>query len=378
MRKVLLYIVAIIIAVSIIVIASHIVGPVTALRPLAAQTPSPPSRPSATPTPTPTSMPISTPELPSTPTSLPASSRFVQVCGTQLCLNGQPYRIHGATAYSQYANATNEIALAKQARLNTLEIVEYENKYHDINETMSEATWKNIDNFIAEAGKNDIHVILALSSYGHSLKTAGKHQIDFDLWKPFFDFITSRVNTKTGIQYINDPTISMIEIFGEIDPSPYDASFFQKALAYLRTKDPNHILSTGGLSYINYNSGIDWRTIMSDPSNQVCGVEINSDGDRNISVPNVSDFCKQQGKPWFLAAWSSCFGRGDYNHRGNDDDMAKHAQDMYDIEKGNSPAAMPAVGSDFWNLGNIGSQRYGSCDIGTQFPATLSVVQNNA
>jgi hypothetical protein len=377
MRKVL-YIAAIVIVAAVIVIASRVVGPITALRPLATQTPSPPLRLSVIPTPTRTPTPIPTRELPSTPTSLPASSRFVQVCGTQLCLNGQPFRIHGATAYQQYANAANEVALAKQAKLNTLEIVEYENDYHNLNESMSEEVWTNIDNFIAEAGKNDIHVILAFSSYGHSLKAAGKYQTDFNLWKPFFDFVTSRVNTKTGIQYINDPTISMIEIFGEIDPSPHDASFFQKALAYLRAKDPNHILSSGGLSYINYNSGIDWQTIMSDPNNQVCAVEINSEGDRNISVPNVSNFCKRQGKPWFLAAWSSCFGAGDYNHRSNDDDMAKHAQDMYNIEKGNSPAAMPAVGSDFWNLGNIDSQQHGSCDIGTQFPTTLSVVQSNA
>lgn len=161
-------------------------------------------------------------------------------------------------------------------------------------------------------------------------------------------------------------------------PSPNDATFFHNALSYLRTKDPNHIISSGGLSYINYNSGIDWKTIMSDPNNQVCGVEINSSGDRNTSVPNVSGLCKQLGKPWFLAAWSSCYqaGGGDLTNEPDIPHMTTHAQDMYNVEKGAAPAAMPAIGSDFWNLANSASNP-GTCDLSPQFPAVWSVIQNN-
>lgn len=326
----------------------------------------------------PTATPMPTIKPTATPTPTPITSNFIQVCGTQLCSNGVPFRVRGATAYGHYDDPINEVALAKQENLNTLEVVEYENLYHDLSDTMSEATWSKVDKFIAEAKRNNIRVIINLASYGHALKAAGKDWTDATLWQPLFDFITSRVNTVTGVTYANEPDIAMIELFGEIDPSTNDAAFFHNALAYLKTKDSNHVLSSGGLSYIDYNSGIDWQTIMKDPNNQVCGVEINSASDRNTSVPNVSTLCKQLGKPWFLAAWSSCFGSGDYDHYASDSLMAAHAQDMFAIDAGSAPAAMPSIGSDFWNLGNLSSQVDGTCDIGTQFPLTFSLIQNTA
>jgi len=306
------------------------------------------------------------------------TSAFASICGTQICINGSPYHIHGATAYGQYNNAANEMALARKGNINTLEIVEFENNYHDLGDMMSSGTWTKVDNFIAQAAKNNIHIILNLASFGQSLQAAGKDYTDATLWQPFIDFLTSRVNTVTGIKYVNDPTIIMIELFGEIPANTNDAAFFNNALSYLRTKDKNHIISTGGLSYIDYNSSIDWKTIMSDPNNQVCGVEVNSSGDRNISVSNVSSFCNQLGKPWFLAAWSSCYkaGGGDLTNEPDIAGMTTHAQDMYSIEKGADPAVMPAIGSDFWNLASS-APNLGTCDRGPQFPTAWSEIQNN-
>jgi hypothetical protein len=137
------------------------------------------------------------------------------------------------------------------------------------------------------------------------------------------------------------------------------------------------------MSYINDpKSGIDWQQIMADQNNALCDVEINSLPDRDISVPNVSNYCRGIGKPWFLSAWSACqsakTGPHDINHwpRG-DQDMATHAADMYQVERNANPSppapAVAAVGSDFWNLAASGS-----CGLGPRYPQTFAVLQQYA
>jgi hypothetical protein len=320
----------------------------------------------------------------------------VRVCGTQLCLDDQPWRIHGATAYGQYDDPANEVALAKSAGVNLLEIVEYETQYHSLADAMSEATWNRVDRFIAAAGQNGIHVMLNFSSFGQALMAAGIKPTTYD-WQPFLSFVARRINTATGLRYADDPTIAKVELYGEIDAPNYSVplrgttaettSFFSRTLGEWRALDPHHVVSTGGFSYLNDPaSGIDWKKIVADPNNGTCDVEVNSYPDRNISVPNVSSYCQQLGKPWFLAAWSSCYststwGADDINDWPDDAAMATHAQDMYDVERARlasgPKAPIAAAGSDFWNLANV-ALHVGRCDIGTQFPQTLTVVTSNA
>jgi hypothetical protein len=188
----------------------------------------------------------------------------------------------------------------------------------------------------------------------------------------------------------------MVEVYGEIDAPNYGApergttagttAFFRRTLAEWKSLDPNHLVSTGGLSYINNpGSGINWRAIMAIRNNATCGVEVNSSHDRNVSVPAVSSYCRRLGKPWFLSAWSSCHRKmgypNDISSWPSDAGMAAHARDMYNVARDRRPApprpAMAAVGTDFWNLGN-GPATFGTCDIGRQFPKTLGVVQANA
>jgi hypothetical protein len=322
----------------------------------------------------------------------PRRSPFVEVCGMHVCVHGQAFTIHGGTAYGEYGNPAAEVALAKQAGLNVLEIVEYETHHHALSDAMSEATWTRVDEFIALAKANGLRVILNFSSYGQSLQASGIKPTTTD-WRPFLSFVTNRVNTKTGIKYSAEPAIAMYELLGEIDAPNYHnetrgttaetTAFFRRTLAQLKALDPNHLASTGGMSYINDpNSGIDWQQIMADPNNDVCGVEINSLPDRNISVPNVSTYCRAIGKPWFLAAWSACqdakTGPHDIDHwPGGDPDMATHAVDMYHVERNANPAppapAVAAVGSDFWNL--AATDR---CGLGPTYPQTLAVIERYA
>jgi hypothetical protein len=319
-----------------------------------------------------------------------AGPAFVTTCGISLCLGGKPFRIKGATAYGQYGDAPAEVAAALAAKLNTIEIVEFETKYHDLADTMSEATWTRVDALVAAAGGAGLHVVLNLSSYGQSLAAAGQTPTAVD-WKPYLQFVTGRVSTITHVRYADDPTIALIEIWGEIPPpdgmgthgTPQQMTdFFHRTLTELTALDPHHLMSTGGFSYLNLPNaaGIDWKTIMSDPADHLCAVEINSQPDRDTTVPMVSSFCKGLGKPWFLSAWSACVGsmsmfNGDVDHYPTDDLAAQHAADMYAVAAdqnvvGAAPA-MPAVGSDFWNLGN---GKAPTCDINPGFPKTFAVV----
>jgi hypothetical protein len=328
-----------------------------------------------------------------TPSTIQSSSGYITVCGTKLCLNDHPFTMHSATMYGQYGNPDAQLDFAVSAGLNTVELVEYEQNYRDMASVMSEETWKRNDRFIAKAKARGLRVILHFSSYGHALARAGKKPTTTD-WNPFLTFVMHRKNTITGVKYAEEPAIAKIQLYGEIDAPNYTTqpmrgttaettAFFKRTLAQLRALDSQHVISTGGFSYINDpNSGIDWKTIVKDPNNQVCDVEVNSFGDRNVSMPNVSKYCKSIGKPWFLSAWSSCQGTGhfsdDSNHWSSDGQMAAHAEDMYKIARNDSPKApgpaIAAVGTSFWNLGNTAA-RVDNCDIGHQYPLSLQVVK---
>jgi len=313
----------------------------------------------------------------------------VTVCGQTLCANGSQYWINGATAYGQYGDAAGEIALAKAGNVNTLELVEFDSSYHNLNDTEAADTWNRVDAFVAAAGHAGLHVILNLSEYGQSLQAAGYTMSSAAWqgdWNQYLTFVADRVNTVSGATYKNDPTIAMVELWGEIPapnhPGPVGTgaqmqSWYDQSMALWKSLAPNVLVSSGGFSYLNdTNSGIPWQAIMSNPNNAACDIEINSNDDRNVTTPMVTQYCRTIGKPWFLAAWSSCFaanqGTWDIDHWANDAQMAAHASDMYAVAKGGAPSAYPALGADFWNLG--GGSNWGTCDVGTQFPQTWGVV----
>lgn len=322
-------------------------------------------------------------------------SPFVTVCGMQLCLNGQPFKIRGATNYGQYDNVPYQIDLAKSANLNTLELVIFFQDYRSLSSATSSGTWARVDKFIAAAKAKNMHVILNISEYGQALAANGQTPTTVD-WNPYLSFIANRTNAETGVLYKNEPTIAMVKLLGEPDAPNYGSptrgttqqltDFYQRTLAQWKALAPNILASSGGFSYINDSgSGIDWQAIVRDPNNAVCDVEINSFPDRNISVPNVSSYCQQIGKPWVLAAWSSCWRpggaefNGDANSWKTDAEMAAHAQDMVNIANNTNPTApgpaTAAAGNQFWSLADIPA-RTGSCDIGPQFPLTFNVVKN--
>jgi hypothetical protein len=199
--------------------------------------------------------------------------------------------------------------------------------------------------------------------------------------------VAQRVNTANGVRYADDPTIAMVEIDAPNYTEPLRATtaeltaLIHTVLSTYHSLDVNHIAHSGGFSYLNdANSGIDWRTIMADPADDLCAIEIYSFDDENLTVPAVTAYCQGPGKPWFLAACSSCLapsgGTWDDSHLAGDAEMAAHAQRMYDVQHGVTLSTYPAVGSDFWNLGP--DTESPTCEISPGFPETFAVAVANA
>ncbi len=329
----------------------------------------------------------------------PSPPAAVSICGLSLCAGGKPFVVHGSTASGAYSEPSTAAALAKRAHLNTLELVEFDTQYHVLSDTMSPATWDRVDKFIAVARSHGLHVILNLSEYGQSLQAAGETPTTVD-WEPYLNFIANRTNTADGLIYKNDPTIAMVELFGEICfpgesgstcPAGTTGTTAQMQRFFDRTEKewhalaPNILVSSGGFSHLvkpdnppGVSSGIPYQAIYSDPANDVCDLEVNSANDYNDSVPKVTSYCNSIGKPWFLSAWSSCYQDSGYSYYfATDSEMAAHAQAMYNLTLGESPSNEMAVGTDFWNL-NHTPVTPGTCDIGPQFPLTWATVRNNA
>lgn len=323
-------------------------------------------------------------------------SGFVYVNGQQLALNGAPFSMHGATTYGwALDNRASAVSLALDAKLTVLEVVNFESTFNDLSTTMSESTWTRIDDMLARCRNAGLKVLLNLSGYGHSLAAAGTKPATAD-WGTYLSFVMNRVNTINGLTYKNDTAIAKIELYGEIAAPNYSdpmrgttaetTAFFSRSLGQLRALTSNHVISTGGFSYLNDpNSGIDWQTIMSGTYNQVCDIELNSFPDRDVAVYNVAAYAASIGKPWFLAAFSSCQGTsgftGDANHWPTDTDMAAHFEDCYRLAYSPGTATAPApasnnpaCGAHFWNLGATPAGA-GNCDISHNYPLTFAKVQ---
>ena len=263
------------------------------------------------------------------------SPAAVSVCGMSLCAGGKPFVIDGATAFGAYSNPSSEVTEAQDAHLNTLELVEFDTKYHVLSDTESAATWDRVDQFLADARSAGLHVILNLSEYGQSLQAAGRTPTTVD-WKPYLSFIANRTNTADGLIYKDDPTIAMVELFGEIcSPGESDSTcrkgttgttrqmqrFFDRTEKQWHALAPDILVSSGGLSNLvkpdsptGVSDGIPYQAIYSNPANDVCDMEVNSANDYNYSVPKVTAYCKSIGKPWFLSAWSSCYRDPGYSY----------------------------------------------------------------
>ena len=130
-------------------------------------------------------------------------------------------------------------------------------------------------------------------------------------WVPFLTFVVSRVNTTSGIRYGDDRIIAMISFAGEVDgikggDNTYGLTTDQLTVFYRDVQNfwngaaPHQLLTAGGLSQLDWDSGIAWPAIFSLPHNDVVALHVYTSGDAAVTVPAVARFSQGIGRPWMI------------------------------------------------------------------------------
>jgi hypothetical protein len=313
----------------------------------------------------------------------------VSVCGTQFCAGGTPWYPYGASIYQATSLSgidypTQTIALAQEAKLNTLRVVNfYDTSNGDPSATPFDPTvWAKVDAMIAAAGSAGMHVYLDLADYRGIL---WKHCINpyTSDWSTFLHFVATRKNTVTGATYDSDPNIVFVSFAG--DPLPVGAqtftdsqgssctltyttqdltNFYASVEGLWKSYAPSQLTMPGGLGYLNESgAGIDWKTIFANPNNDICGMK--TYGGMFAYSLTVAQYCTTTlHKPIVNVEWGYQQGVGD----------AARASEFR--AQFNNDSALGASGNFFWNIGyQTKSTGY---DVGTQTPLTLAVVQQNS
>jgi hypothetical protein len=187
-------------------------------------------------------------------------------------------------------------------------------------------------------------------------------------------FVTHRVNTVTGTVYANDPTIALVAFAGEVQrtgagglpvrcTTSQITSFSARTLGQWRVQDPHHLLTTGGLLYLDVDSGIDWRAIAALPVVDVPAIHVYSTGDLLRTTPVFTAFARSLGKPWITEEFGGERSLGDSAR-------AAWFRTVYDAQ-----AQYGSAGSAFWNLGaQTTSPTY---DVSASTPLALAAVRSH-
>src|SRR5262249_18031104 len=128
--------------------------------------------------------------------------------------------------------------------------------------------------------------------------------------------------------------------------------------------DGHHLISTGGLAFLNGDYGIPWQAIFALSTIDIAAIQVYSDDDRTISLPNIATWAAQNDKPFII-------------------DEFGYQQKLGDAARADAYAALlsqahavGAAGVGFWNLGpEVAGQSY---DVSTATPLTWAAVHKGA
>lgn len=310
--------------------------------------------------------------IPTSETAGPVAQGFVKVCGVHLCIDGKQWEPYFASTYDASHHLQWDIDTAAQGHLNTLRITNFlDENGNPQTAPYNEAHWRIVDQLIVGARAKGLHIILDLSTYRNMTTQDETHNPYLVDWKPFLTFVINRVNTFTNVRYGDDPTIAMFALAGEVNPpngtnplhettQQIDA-FFTRTAREFKTLDHNHLLSPGGLYQFSWNSGVDYKTVFSNPDLDICAVHSPPTGP---DAAITARYCASIHKPWLWEEFFDPQGVGDQAR-------AQFFQQTYHIEK-----QLDAAGIGFWNLGpGLGTD---NDDVGPQTPLTWQVIVKNA
>jgi hypothetical protein len=310
---------------------------------------------------------------PSDSTTPPASgSQFVTTCGTGFCLDGKSFAFRSASVYGIDNDRAAHIALAQQAGLTVIRLVNMLDEHGPVSGATDEAHWRLVDADIAAAQQAGLHVELDLSSYRNLLENNGIDPYSQD-WASFIKFVTNRVNTVTGVRYADDPTIALIAIAGEVSPPSYGSSssapkptadelytFFARTESEIRADDPNHLRSTGGLLFLNDpDPGVSWQKLLTESGDDVCAMHVYTQPDLEQGMSNIASWCA--GRPWIVEEYGMAQSSGDQQRADFFSSVTQRVKQL------------GGAGEGFWNLGP--EQTSGSCDVNTSTPLAWQAVR---
>jgi hypothetical protein len=304
----------------------------------------------------------------------------VTASGRGLAHRGKRLIFHGATIYpyceiggtvvrgSGWSDPAftrcidHTLSLAAQGNLNTVRAVDFlEGTGNPYNTTV----WRNVDHLFSRAAAHNMYVVLDLSTYRNMLGGQGTMPYDASRWSSFVRFVGRRYAARENLLYY--------AIAGEPEaPNGGDplrptaaqlTAFYREAGDRLRAADANHLISAGGLLHLDWNSGIDWRTILGLPNISLASVHVYSGGDRSI-MPTVASWARVNNKPFVNEEFGFKQGMGDQVR-------AEAFRKVYEQSRAGN-----AAGVIFWNLGaEVGPWSH---DVGPQTPITWEAVRDNA
>jgi cellulase (glycosyl hydrolase family 5) len=322
----------------------------------------------------------------STSSSSPASkTNYVTLSGQSFAYKNMRIYAYGATMYpywnyngtiyrgSGWAHPAFKgyidqiISLAQQAHLNTIRPTNYFDGIA-FGDWYNATVWTNMDYLLQAAASHNMHVILDLSSFRDKTLKQGIYPYEPSLYKAAFSWVAAR--------YASNPAILYYAIAGEVKcPTGHDplrpastqalTNYYQVLSNTLYAADPHHLISTGGLSFLNEpKCGIDWQTIFSLPHIDIAAIHVYSANDRNITLPLVSQWAVSKLKQFTVEE----FG---FQQVIGDTTRSADFQNMYNLGKQYNVTAMV-----FWNLGpEISSSSY---EVNPSTPSTWNTVIQNA
>ncbi|NHC13434.1 glycoside hydrolase 5 family protein [Motilibacter deserti] len=305
-----------------------------------------------------------------TPAPTPAPGR-ITTCATGFCVDGKRWGMRAGSIYGMLDRPSEATSLAVAAGLNTIRVTDFLEGTSADAAVADERWWMRVDKIVAAAQQASLRVLLDLSTYRNLLAKQGINPYTKD-WGPLLAKVATRVNTVTKVKYADDPTIAMLALAGEAEPpkgSPAPTvpttaqltGFFARSLAQWHDAAPATLASTGGFLQLDWDSGIDWRTIMALPHNAACSLHVYSANDLEKTVPAVANYCRSLGKPWLAEEF------------GQDNSAADATRAAYFQKLLSAFHAQQAAGFGIWNLGT-GSGR--TFDVNPSTPLTFAAVRD--
>ena len=251
---------------------------------------------------------------------------FVQVDGAGFAVGGKPFEFVGANldvmhGAAERAHAAETIAGARADGLTVGRVWALgegdatsppwarEHQLWRVGPTMwLEAAPRQLDRVLAEARARGLRVIITLSNFWDDfggirqyLAWAKLPTDTFDARDCFFSDdktrafyrahlarLLGRVNSVTGVRYIDDPTIFAWELMNESEVATAAGatarrSWIDEMASFIKARDPNHLVTPGVMGYTSRAERAEWLAVCELPTVDYCDSHLYPEGTDRVT-----------------------------------------------------------------------------------------------